>query len=71
MAGYIGKVKLDKEIVEGFLLIEQDERYDEYYAMKIDDELYHVYGVNLPRFITRLDNYNLEQYIEKVPNGLL
>jgi len=65
MAGYIGKVNLDKKIVEGFLLMEQDRRYDKYYAMKIDDELYHVYGVNGPRFITRLDNYDLEQYIEK------
>jgi len=65
MTGYIGKVNLDKKIVEGFLLMEQDRRYDKYYAMKIDDELYHVYGVNGPRFITRLDNYDLEQYIEK------
>jgi len=71
MAGYIGRVKLDKETVEDLLLIEQDERYDEYYAMKIDDELYHVYGINGPRFITRLDNYDLKRYIEKVPNGIL
>jgi len=41
------------------------------FKMKIDDELYHVYGINGPRFITRLDNYDLKRYIEKVPNGIL
>jgi hypothetical protein len=59
MAGYIGKVNLNKKLVENNLLIEQDERYDEYYALKVNDKLYHIYGVNGPRFITKLDNYDL------------
>lgn len=65
MAGYIKKIGLDKKRVESNLLMENDECYDEYYALKISDGLYHVYGVNVPRFVMRLDNYDLANNIEK------
>lgn len=65
MSGYIGKIYLDKRLIESNLLLEQDERYDDYYAMKVNDELYHIYGVKGPRLITRLDNYDLARFTEK------
>lgn len=52
MAGYKEKIKLNKRKTES-IFMENDIRYDEYYALEIANDVFHIYGVNRPRFIGR------------------